>query len=61
MKEQIESVFEALKELEMKPTPKNVSIMNGVYNRLKGIYKELEEKENAANRRTADPDGRNNH
>ena len=46
MKENVTEVFDALQHLEMKPTPHNVSIMNGVYNVLKMIYKELEEKEN---------------
>lgn len=43
MKEIVASIFEALKNLEMPPTPKNVSIMNGVYEQLRIIYKELED------------------
>jgi hypothetical protein len=47
MKEKIESVFNALQELDVKPTPNNVSILNGVYEILRGIYQEMGEKENA--------------
>ncbi len=43
MKEEIETVFNALQELDMKPTPHNVSIMNGVYELLRGLYKETED------------------
>jgi hypothetical protein len=46
MKEKLNEVFEALKMLDMKPTPPNVSIMHGVYNLLKDVYKELTEVEN---------------
>jgi hypothetical protein len=46
MKDKINEVFNALQELDVKPTPHNVSIMCGVYDFLKIIYKELEEKEN---------------
>ena len=54
MKERIEEVFEALKELDMKPTPNNVSIMNGVYLILREIYEKSEEgKDNAGNGRPA--------
>jgi len=54
MKEKIEGVFEALKELDMKPTPNNVSIMNGVYLILREIYEKAEEaKDNAGNGRPA--------
>ena len=48
MKEKLNEVFEALKELNMKPTPPNVSIMNGVYNLLRQVYHELEEAEKNA-------------
>lgn len=47
MKEKINAIFEALQSLEMKPTPSNVSIMNGVYAFLREIYQEMEEKKNA--------------
>lgn len=60
MLETLNAVFEALKQLDMKPTPPNVSIMHGVYERLRAIYKELEEGEH--NGRTdgeaLDPGGR---
>ena len=42
---QIESVFEALKELEMKMTPKNASIMTAVYQILKDVYSKLNKEE----------------
>lgn len=38
MKEQIESVFNALKELDIKATPHNVSILSGVFDILREIY-----------------------
>lgn len=62
MKEMIAVVFDSLKELDVKSTPHNVSILNGVYEILRGIYHEMEEKENAGtkDRSTSDPDGRNN-
>jgi hypothetical protein len=47
MKEKIESVFNALQELDVKPTPHNVSILNVVFEILRGIYQEMGEKENA--------------
>ena len=62
MKEKLSEVFDALQELDMKPTPHNVSIMKGVYSSLREIYKELEETENARgteNGSAANPDGRN--
>jgi hypothetical protein len=46
MKERINEVFNALQELDIKPTPHNASIMCGVYDVLKIIYKELEGLEN---------------
>lgn len=64
MKEIVASIFEALKNLEMPPTPKNVSIMNGVYNGIKQIYAEMEGNSNAGSetedRTKADSDGRGN-
>ena len=38
MKEKIKSVFDALKELDIKATPNNVSILNGVFDVLRDIY-----------------------
>ena len=52
MKEKVEEVFNALKELDMKPTPSNVSIMDGVYSLLREIYRELEQTEDKNNERT---------
>lgn len=55
MRERIEVVFEALKQLDLKPTPGNVSIMNGVYEQLRAVYNELKEgEENAGSRATSD-------
>lgn len=55
MKERINVVFEALKELDIKPTPANVSILNGVYEQLRAVYNELKEgEENAGSRATVD-------
>lgn len=55
MKDRIKQVYDALKELDMKPTPNNTSIMAGVYRVLKDIYAELEEKEvNDDGRRNVD-------
>lgn len=45
MKEKIELVYDALQRLDMKPTPVNTSVMNGVYSILREIYKELGENE----------------
>ena len=38
MKEQIETVFNALTELDIKATPHNVSILSGVFDLLREIY-----------------------
>jgi uncharacterized protein (UPF0147 family) len=59
MKEKIEEIFNALQELEsIKTTPRNISILNGVFNLLRGIYHDLEVGENvgscAENRSTVD-------
>ena len=45
MKERINECFEALKELDIKPTPNNVSILAGVYDNLRAVYADLVEKE----------------
>lgn len=45
MKDKVKAIFEALKKLDIMATPGNVSIMTGVYTRLKEIYAELESKE----------------
>ena len=48
MKDKLNEIFEALKCLDIKPTPKNVSILNGVYITLQELYNEPEEGENNA-------------
>lgn len=52
MDERILVVFEALKDLDIKPTPHNVSIMNGVYEQLRAVYNELKEGGDDAGSRT---------
>ena len=47
MKEKLTDIFNALQELELKPTPNNVSILDGVYAVLREVYKEMGEDENA--------------
>ena len=42
MKDKLLAVFEALKQLDIKATPGNVSILHGVFNYLKEIYAELD-------------------
>ncbi len=55
MKEKIKACFDALQALDIRPTPANVSILNGVYERLRAVYNELEEgKENAGSRTAVD-------
>ena len=63
MQNKIEEAFDALQELNMKPTPHNVSIMIGVYEILKEVYAELESMKDARteNRAAADSDGRDDH
>lgn len=43
MKDKIETIFEALKLLDIKPTPNNVSILNGVYDLLRDMYNNAKE------------------
>lgn len=59
MRETINEVFTALQDLDMKPTPHNVSIMSGVFSCLREIYSKLEEQEHGEKDggRAADPDG----
>ena len=54
----INAVYDALKELDMKPTPNNTSIMAGVYRVLKEVYAELNEKEGADDGRIIDAEQR---
>ena len=60
IKDRIESVYNSLQDLDMKPTPHNVGIMDDIYFTLRGIYRELEEAENAGAKDgpEADPGGR---
>ena len=56
MKEMLEGVFNSLQDLDMKPTPHNVRIMDDIYFTLREIYKGLEGSENGTeNGPTADP------
>lgn len=62
MLEKLEQCFDALQSLDMKPTPHNVSIMDGVYSLLRELYGELKKKEETIDGGpTADPDGRYDH
>lgn len=47
IKRNMEEIFDVLRELELSPTPRNVSIMNGVYSLLKQSYHILEEMDDA--------------
>lgn len=61
MKEMLEGVFNSLQDLDMKPTPHNVRIMDDIYFTLREIYKGLEESENGTENGTAaDPGGQDN-
>lgn len=55
MLEKLEYAFNIIQDMDMKPTPHNVRIMGEVYQALREIYAELEEKQNAENRTAADP------
>ena len=62
MKDRIEAIFNTLQTLDIKATPNNVSIMDGVYAELRGIYQEMEVSENGRKDGTAaDFAGRDNH
>ena len=58
MKEKIEECFNALQGLEIKATPRNVSVLDGVFSLLREVYSELEGMENAGCGAAANPDGR---
>lgn len=47
LKIKLSDCFNGLQGLDIKATPNNVSILDGVYATLREIYQELEEKENA--------------
>lgn len=62
MKEMLEGVFNSLQDLDMKPTPHNVRIMDDIYFTLREIYKGLEGSENGTENGTAaDTGGQDNH
>ena len=42
MKDKVAAIFDALKKLDIKATPGNVSILHGVFTYLKEIYAEME-------------------
>ena len=42
LKNKIQECFDALQELNLKPTPHNVSILAGVYELLRQVYTELD-------------------
>ena len=46
MQEKLNDVFTALQGLDIKATPNNVSILDGVYATLREIYQRMEETEN---------------
>ena len=56
MKERVEEVFDALQELDIKPTPNNVSIMSGVYSVLREIYESMKEEKDNDGRPAPDPE-----
>ena len=56
MKEKIEEIYNALKKLEIKATPGNVSILNGVFVFLKEIYAELDKGGDSGERTEPDPE-----
>ena len=41
MKEKVTACFDTLQELDIKPTPHNVSILAGVYELLRQVFEEL--------------------
>ena len=47
MKDEVKSVFDLLQQLDMKPTPNNVSIMTIVYDTLRGLFNDQKEGENS--------------
>lgn len=40
--QKLSDVFDALQNLEIKPTPNNTEILHGIYSVLREVYKELE-------------------
>ena len=49
MKQKLSDIYDALQELDIKPTPNNTKILCGVFSVLQEVYKELDEKEGAEN------------
>ena len=45
MKDKVNEIFNALQELDIKATPHNVAILDGVFDFLRVIYAELEKSE----------------
>ena len=61
MREKLESIFNALQALEIRPTPHNTSIMSGVYQILREVYQEMgvcDHVEGKENRAAVGSDGR---
>lgn len=59
IKDRVKDCFDSLQELENVPTtPRNASILNGVFDQLRIIYKELEDMKDgrAENGPAADPE-----
>ena len=56
MLDKLEGVFNSVQDLDMKPIPHNVRIMNDFYRTMREIYAELEEARDAReNRAETDP------
>lgn len=49
MKGKIGGIYNALQDLDIRPTPENARILTAVYNTLQDIYTDLEKKEEAKN------------
>ena len=45
MKDKVNEIFNALQELDIKATPHNVAILDGVFDVLRAIYAELVKKD----------------
>ena len=58
MKGKIGGIYNALQELELRPTPENARIMTAVYNTLVDIYEQLEKEERKDDGQTSDPEPR---
>lgn len=52
MKGKIGGIYNALQDLDIRPTPENARILTAVYNTLQDIYTELEKKEAKNDERT---------